>query len=187
MEHYSAAQTGLIFLTQGAAAVMGAATGARGVSRFGLRPMLIGGRALAAIALGLMALLVGRDSALPALLLALALVGLGNVLTFVSASIGATSEVEPGNVGLASGMLYTAQQVGAALGLAALVALATTRTSVLEASGVDPSAALIEGFRWALAGGALVSGLAAVIGSGLPASARAPLRAPSKAATEAAR
>jgi MFS family permease len=178
VEGYSAAQTGFMFLVQGASAVLGAAIGSRGVSRFGLRPMLIGGRATAAVALALMALVLRNGSlTLATLLGALALIGLGNVATFVATSIGATSGVESSDVGLASGLLYTAQQIGAALGLSALVVLAATRTSSLEANGVDASTALVEGFRYALAGAALISTLAALVGMASPATARQPRQA----------
>jgi predicted MFS family arabinose efflux permease len=178
VEGYSAAQTGFMFLVQGASAVLGAAIGSRGVSRFGLRTMLVGGRATAAVALAIMAFVLKSGGlTLPALLAALALIGLGNVATFVATSIGATSGVESADVGLASGLLYTAQQIGAALGLSALVVLAATRTSMLEAGGVDASTALVEGFRYALAGAALISALAALVGLGSPAAAREPRKA----------
>ena len=78
--------------------------------------------------------LPGRDQ-LPHLLLALALLGLGNACTFVACSVAATHDVEPGELGLASGMLYTAQQVGSALGISILVGLAATRTSALQSVG----------------------------------------------------
>jgi hypothetical protein len=144
--------------------------------------MLVGGRAAAAAALGLLAFALSNESTnLPALVGALALIGLGNVATFVAISIGATSGVESGDVGLASGLLYTAQQIGAALGLSALVALAATRTSLLEAGGVDASTALVEGLRYALAGAALMSGLAAVVGLALPADVPAPQSARAEA------
>jgi hypothetical protein len=45
--------------------------------------------------------------------------------------------VEHHDLGIASGMLYTAQQVGSALGISVLVALAATRTSMLETRGMS--------------------------------------------------
>ena len=165
VEGFSAIQTGLLFLVQGATAVFGAVLGSRVVSAFGVRPLLIGGRLAAALALLLLTPLQGS---LGVLLPALALLGLGNVCTFIASSVGATSEVEPGELGLASGVLYAAQQVGAALGISILIALAATRTSIQEQAGVEPSAALIDGFRFALGGGAVLSFAAAIIGLAAP-------------------
>jgi EmrB/QacA subfamily drug resistance transporter len=162
-EGLSAVQTGLLFLVQGASAVLGAIVGSRGVATFGVRTMLAGGRLVAALALGLMALALGRPGALPLLIVSLALVGLGNVCTFVAASIAATSSVGPGESGLASGLLYTAQQVGAALGLSALVSVAATRTNLLLQSGADASTATVDGFRLALVGAAGLTVVATIV------------------------
>jgi MFS family permease len=126
-EGLSAVQTGLLFLVQGASAVL------------------------------------GRPGALPLLIVSLALVGLGNVCTFVAASIAATSSVGPGESGLASGLLYTAQQVGAALGLSALVSVAATRTNLLLQSGADASTATVDGFRLALVGAAGLTVVATIV------------------------
>ena len=65
-------------------------------------------------------------------------------------------------------MLYAAQQVGAALGISILIALAATRTSIQEQAGVEPSTALIDGFRLALGGGAVLSFAAAIVGLAAP-------------------
>ena len=116
IEGYSAIQTGLIFLTQGATAIFGAVLGSRGVSRYGTRWMLAGGRTAAAVALILLTPLPEHGSRLELLLPALALLGLGNVCTFVASSVASTSGVESHELGIASGLLYTAQQVGAAAG-----------------------------------------------------------------------
>jgi predicted MFS family arabinose efflux permease len=53
-------------------------------------------------------------------------VGLG--CTFVPLTLGATSGVAPADLGIASALLNTAQQVGGTLGLAVLVTVATTLT-----------------------------------------------------------
>jgi hypothetical protein len=125
--------------------------------------LLAGGRAAAAIALIVLTPLSAGGITLVLLLAALALLGFGNVCTFVASSVAGTSGVESHELGLASGMLYTAQQVGAALGISVLIALATTQTASLQQMGTDPTSALVAGFRVALAGGALVSILAAAL------------------------
>jgi hypothetical protein len=56
----------------------------------------------------------------------LILMALGMGSTFVSVTIAATSGVPHHEAGLASGLLNTAQQIGGALGLAALTGIATS-------------------------------------------------------------
>jgi MFS family permease len=124
---------------------------------------MTGGRAAAAAALILLIPLPVHDISLPLLVTALAVLGFGNVCTFVATSVAATGGVDSGELGLASGLLYTAQQVGAAVGISALIALAATRTAFLQQLGADPTSALVDGFRVALAGGAVISVLAAAV------------------------
>ena len=79
--------------------------------------------------------------------------GLG--LAFVPVTIAAVTGTRPDEAGLASGLINTAQQVGGALGLAILAAVANGRTSDAIASGVrNPAVALTEGFQDAFLVGA---------------------------------
>jgi len=91
--------------------------------------------------------------------------GLG--LAFVPVTIAAVTGTRPDEAGLASGLINTAQQVGGALGLAILAAVANGRTDDAIASGVrNPAVALTEGFQDAFlvaAGFALVGALLAAV------------------------
>jgi len=58
-------------------------------------------------------------------------------LVFPTASVAATSGVGPGERGLAGGLLVTAQQVGQAIGLAALATIAAARTNADHGSLVS--------------------------------------------------
>lgn len=83
----------------------------------------------------------------------LAAIGLG--LAFVSVTIAAVAGTRPDQAGLASGLVNTSQQVGGALGLAILVAIANSTTSGLFSDGVrDRAFALTEGFQDAFLVGA---------------------------------
>jgi EmrB/QacA subfamily drug resistance transporter len=83
----------------------------------------------------------------------LAAVGLG--LAFVPVTIAAVTGIRPDEAGLASGLVNTAQQVGGALGLAILVAVANSTTSGALADGVRSRAvALTDGFQDAFLVGA---------------------------------
>jgi len=65
---------------------------------------------------------------------------------------------------LASGVVNTSFMMGGALGLAVLVAISSSRTGSLAASGSSMPEALTGGYQIAFAAGAVMAGLAAVIG-----------------------
>jgi MFS family permease len=65
----------------------------------------------------------------------------------------ATTGLADEDQGLASGLFNTSQQVGGALGLAVLSTVATSKT---HAAGGAPVHALVVGFHWAFAVGAMV-------------------------------
>jgi EmrB/QacA subfamily drug resistance transporter len=76
----------------------------------------------------------------------LAAIGLG--LSFVPVTIAAVTGIRPDEAGLASGLVNTSQQVGGALGLAILVAVANATTTSQISDGVrDRAVALTEGFQ----------------------------------------
>ncbi len=88
---------------------------------------------------------------LPGLLVAS--IGLGGV--FTGATTAANAGVGEDRAGLAAGLLNTGQQLGAALGLAILSALATAHTNSLLHTGHDTVAqAATHGYQRALLAGA---------------------------------
>jgi hypothetical protein len=92
------------------------------------------------------------------LLPALALLGIGAGLAFTSLSLLAMAGSTPEDSGLASGLLNTTTQVGAALGLAILATVATTRTSQLSVQSKSAAAALSGGYHltWAISAGVVI-------------------------------
>src|SRR3954466_1078910 len=74
------------------------------------------------------------------------LVGVGLGFSFVPISIAALAGVEPAEAGLASGLINTSQQIGGALGIAALSTIATSATDDAVASGTAMPTALVHGF-----------------------------------------
>ena len=83
------------------------------------------------------------------------LMSIGMGLTFVPVTLIATTNIEPSDAGLASGLFNTSQQVGGALGLAALSTLAASRTRHLHS--VAHETALVRGYHAAfIVGGALM-------------------------------
>ncbi len=90
------------------------------------------------------------------------LLGLGSGIAFNPLLLVAMSDVEPGESGLASGVVNTAFMMGGALGLAVLASVAAAVTGSQEL-GATAAAALNGGYQTAFNLGAIFAALAAVI------------------------
>jgi hypothetical protein len=88
-------------------------------------------------------------------------VGLG--FSFVPISIAALAGVQRSDAGLASGLFNTSQQIGGALGIAALSAIATSKTADGVASGTAQPQALTDGFESAFIWGGVVAAIGIVV------------------------
>jgi hypothetical protein len=66
----------------------------------------------------------------------LAIIGLGVGMVFAPVSVTAMAGIPPQHAGMASGFLMTGHEVGAALGVAVLSAVASTAGSLASATGV---------------------------------------------------
>ncbi|MBH5337110.1 MFS transporter [Streptomyces pactum] len=132
---------------------------ARLLGRLGAKPLIVGG--LAALALGLVWLSAVEPTGtflvdvLPASLVA----ALGMSLAYIPAMMAAISGVPQEQAGLASGIVNTTYQVGSALGLAALTALATSQ----GAGELGNLPALTDGFSAAFLAAAAVAGAGALL------------------------
>jgi len=158
------------------------------VARVGPRGVLL--PALAALAAGLALLtrvpVEGRYlmDVLPSVVLFAAGGGLA-LPALMTLAMAAASERD---AGLASGLLTTSQQVGGALGLAVLAALAAGRTEDLAAAGSGRAQALVGGFHlaWAVGAGLLVAAVAVVALLSAPSPTGHRRRAPSAPSRPAA-
>ena len=74
------------------------------------------------------------------------LAGVGLGFSFVPVTIAALQGVEHRDAGVASGLINTSQQIGGALGVAALVTVATSITEDAVADGTAPPQAAVDGF-----------------------------------------
>ncbi|HTU80375.1 MAG TPA: hypothetical protein VMF09_16615, partial [Solirubrobacteraceae bacterium] len=86
--------------------------------------------------------------------------GAGTAFAFIPISIAALAGVSEQKAGLASGLLNTSQQLGAAIGIAIASSLAASHTQTLAHAGAGAPAALTGGFRqalWALGAIALLA------------------------------
>jgi EmrB/QacA subfamily drug resistance transporter len=159
---FDSLQTGLAFVP--APVTLGTTSlflAARLTGRFGTRKVLFAG--LIALGAGLALLSrapVGGDyfvDVLPTLVLMGAGMGLALPAVITMAMFGA----EPGDAGLASGLNNTAQQAGAAVGLATLATLAASDTGSRLEAGADAVSALRDGYSAAflLSAGFVIAGL----------------------------
>ena len=104
----------------------------------------------------------GADAAyFPTLLVAFALLGLGAGTAFMPLLQIAMADVPQQDAGLASAIVNASLQIGGALGLAALGAISSGRTSTLVANGSTQAEALTSGYQLAflLAAGCVAAGV----------------------------
>jgi EmrB/QacA subfamily drug resistance transporter len=139
-------QTGLSFLPfSGGMAIASGLMGRLPQSVDPRIPVVIG-CALGAGGLWLMSRLTPGSTYTPEVLAALTVTGLGLGLAFVPILGLGTGDAEERDGGLASGLMTTAQQIGGAIGIAALITVATSRTTHALATGSRPAYALSHGF-----------------------------------------
>ena len=156
---YSAMKTGVAYLAVAGTAIIWSAVAAQLVTRVGVKPVLVTG--MAALTLGLLyftQVSVG-GSYVGDLMPGFLIIGVGIGFSFVPISIAALAGVTPSEAGLASGLINTSQQIGGALGIAALSTIATSRTEDSVATGSILPVALVDGFSSAFLAGAIVAGL----------------------------
>jgi MFS family permease len=134
---------------------------ARLIMRFGARNVLLVGFGLITVALLLAARGPVTGDYLRDWFPVLALLGIGGGLAFPSLAVVAMAGASPSDAGLASGLLNTTGQVGAALGLAVLATVSTNRTSELIAQGQATAAALSSGYHlaWAIGAGLAIASI----------------------------
>ncbi|HET6448773.1 MAG TPA: MFS transporter [Conexibacter sp.] len=147
--------TGVAFLPMTlTVAALSLGTVARLVGRFGPRAVLIVGVSTLIVGLALFATAPSDVPYAPLLLVALVVMGLGGGSSFVPLLTIAMADVPPRDAGIASGIMNVAMQVGAALGLALLGALAENRTASRLADGASHASAQLSGYHLAFAIGA---------------------------------
>ena len=127
------------------------------VNRVGVKPVLIVGMTALTAGLVYFTQVSVGGSYLTDLFPGFLLVAVGLGFSFVPISIAALAGVQPAEAGLASGLLNTSQQIGGALGIAALSAIATSTTTSDLSSGTTPAFALTNGFQDAFIAGAIVA------------------------------
>jgi EmrB/QacA subfamily drug resistance transporter len=145
---YTPLRTGLAYLAVAGTTIVWSAVAAKLVTRVGVKPVLVTGMAFLAAGLAYFTQVSVGGSYLGGLLPGFLAIAIGMGFSFVPVSIAALAGVEPAEAGLASGLISTSQQIGGAIGIAALSAVATATTG-----GHAGDAALTDGFQAAFIGG----------------------------------
>ena len=156
-------KAGLAFLPFTAGVIVSAGLASQFAPRIGVRPIAATGMVISTIGLLLLVRLPVDGSYLSDVLPSLLITSLGMGSVFMPLTLVATTGLVDDDQGLASGLFNTSQQIGGALGLAVLSTIAAGRTAA-NGGAEDPSA-LVTGFHWAFAGGAvfIFSGLVTML------------------------
>jgi MFS family permease len=166
IQGYGPFESGLALLPM-TAAIMVLMIGASSklIGRLGVKYSLVAGLGLLAVAM-LMFVATPSDKGgsfvthvLPASLVAAG----GMSLAYIPALMSAVSHVRKEESGLASGIVNTSYQIGSALGLAIMVAIASVQTLQEENSGINSLDAVNNGFHLAFIIAAIVAGIATIV------------------------
>jgi EmrB/QacA subfamily drug resistance transporter len=153
--HYSPIQTGVAYLPLTGGFIIAASISSQLFARIGTKPVVLAGIAIAAGGLYWLSHIPVDGSYISDILpgLLVASIGMGGVFTGLTTA--ANAGVGEEKAGLAAGLLNTGQQLGTALGLAILSALATARTdSLLHGGHATFAQAATGGYQRALMIGA---------------------------------
>ncbi|MGP4103808.1 MFS transporter [Nonomuraea sp. KM90] len=157
---YSSIETGLAVFPSSLMAIVGSTLATRLAAHVQPRAIAVGGLAAVGVAEILLAQITPASSYVVGILPGYLIFGIGLGAAFVGSSIVATSGIAADDQGVVSGLLNTAQQVGIAVGVAALVTAAVAHTANLPTP--DTAAALVSGYRLGLLISAAVAGVGAL-------------------------
>jgi predicted MFS family arabinose efflux permease len=160
---YSPIQTGAAYLPLTFGVGVAAGISSQLVARTGTRPLIVVGALFAAGGMYYLSRIPFDGSYLTDLFPGMMIVSLGLGAVFVGVTTAANAGVPADKAGLAAALLNSAQQVGAALGLAVFSAIATSRSEHLLAQHASLPYALTSGFHRALLTGSIFALAAAVI------------------------
>jgi len=173
--HYSPVRSGAAFVAFAGTVVVVSNVAQAVVGRIGVRATLTGGFLLSAVSVGLLTRLPVDGRYFADLFPAFVLGGAGMALSFVPVTIGGLSGVGRADAGIASGLINTSRQIGGAVGIAAITAVAAGATAN-AASLAD----VVHGYRIALIA---LLGLT-LLGAAIAAVFLRPAQAPAPVATE---
>jgi EmrB/QacA subfamily drug resistance transporter len=146
---YSPIMSGLAFLPIPIIIGLVSTRAPRLLGKFGFKKMLLAGTTFVGLGMLNMGFLTESSSYFVNLLPGFVLLGVGMGLSFVAVTVAATAGVPGQQAGLASGLINTSNQVGAALGIAVLAVIAAgVTTSALAAGNISETAAALLGYKY---------------------------------------
>jgi EmrB/QacA subfamily drug resistance transporter len=149
--HYSAVESGLAFVAFAGTVVVTSNLAQLLVARIGVRATLTTGLILFAASAALLTRLPVDGRYFWDIFPAFVIGGAGMGFSFVPITIASVAGVERADAGVASGLINTSRQIGGAIGLAAIGAIATTETRDFAAArpglSVTSARALDHGFQ----------------------------------------
>jgi EmrB/QacA subfamily drug resistance transporter len=154
---FSPMQTGVAYLAVAVSVIVWSAVASSLVTKVGVKPVLVAGMAIVTVGLLYFTRVSPDGSYVGDLLPGFLVIALGMGFSFVPISIAALAGVEAKDAGLASGLINTSQQIGSALGIAVLSAIAVAQTSDATRAGERQAEALTTGFHAAFWAGAAVA------------------------------
>lgn len=157
---FSAMRTGVSYLAIALSAIVWSTVAAQLVTRIAVKRVLLAGLTMLAGGLAYFTQISVHGSYLVDLLPGFLLIGMGLGFSFVPISIAALAGIEREEAGLASGLFNTSQQIGGALGVAALSTIASARTDDALANGALRPEALVTGFHAAFFASVVVMAIA---------------------------
>src|SRR6266508_2155175 len=161
--YYSPIQTGIAYLPLTGGFIIAASISSQLFARIGTKPVVLLGSVIGAGGLYWLSRIPVDGSYVSDILPGLLVVSVGLGGVFTGLTTAANAGVGEDKAGLAAGLLNTGQQLGAALGLAILSALATARTTSLLHTGDTVAQAATHGYQRALMAGALLVLAASVV------------------------
>ena len=165
VQGYGAFESGLALLPM-TAAIMAMMIGAssRLIRRLGVKHSLVAGLGLLAVAMLMFVATPSTKGSFATHVLPASLIAAGGMsLAYIPALMSAVSHARKEESGLASGIVNTSYQIGSALGLAIMVAIASAQTLSDGNNGIGSIDALNNGFHLAFITAAIVAGIAAVV------------------------
>jgi predicted MFS family arabinose efflux permease len=162
--HFSALRAGSALAPIAAIVAIGAAGGSGLVPRLGTRPLIVAGAVIATGGLYWLSRIPVHGYYWTDIFPAMMIMGLGLGLIFVGVQIAGNAGVPPDKAGLAGALITASFQVGVAIGLAILSALATARTNSLLSAHHPAPDALAGGYARALLAATFFVGAVALIG-----------------------
>jgi EmrB/QacA subfamily drug resistance transporter len=166
--HFSPIQAGAAYLPVTACLALASGIASQLFSRIGTRPVIVAGALMGAGGIYYLSRIPLHGSYAANLLPGLIIMSIGLGCVFVGVTTAANAGVPANVAGLAAGLLSTSQQLGMALGLAVLSAIATARTHHLLADHTARADALTSGYQRALLVCSMFLFVAAVIASRVP-------------------